>query len=168
MKKVVRASLGTMIIVLLLGIIGLVIQILSVVAGASLIGYIKIINTVYSYLLIPSVIYLYFAAGARGTKKQNMDPTEAGTTSALAYIGSSTIMIIINAIIGLLIVNKILTIGLFRPPESVLATIYLGNTSGMIGVAISAFCGLGATLVGGSITFAIGALGSIYTTLSKK
>jgi hypothetical protein len=168
MRNVVQASLKTLVVIIILGIIGLIIQILSVVSGPSLITYVKTINTAYSYLLIPIYIILYFRIGATGSKKYNLDPTESGAASAFAFLSSSLILTIINAIIGLLIASKIITIGLFRPPESVLASTYLGNIPGVSGVLFSALCGFGLALIGATVAFAIGAVGSIAAQIMKK
>ena len=168
MRNVVQASLKTLAVIIILGILGLIIQILSVVSGPSLISYVKTINTVYSYLLIPIYIILYFRIGATGSKKYNLDPTESGAASAFAFLVSSIILTIINAVMGSLIVSKVITIGIFRPLESVLASRYLGNIPGISGIVFSALCGFGLALIGATVAFAIGAVGSIAAQIIKK
>jgi len=166
--KIAKASLLPIVVGLLLVGIYLVLQAVPIfVSDSSTVDTLSTISMVYTYLMIPLYILVYFWAGMRAVKKFGLDAIGAGLTSAFAFLVTGLANVALGVLLNLIVLAQVIKDIDFRSPESVLAASILGDLEGRSGVAVTAICGVALIVVGALLNFVIGGLGGIKV-LSRK
>lgn len=161
-KKTLLASLLIIGIGVLLVVISIILQVASLLITGPRGEILSLATTIYTYLVVPLFIILYFWAGMRAVKKYKLDAVGGATVAAFSYFVTGLINLILTMLLSLLIVGKVLNVTGFRSLESVLAASLLGDLAGAVGMAASAACGIGLLVIGTLINFVIGGLGGLF------
>lgn len=167
--KIAKASLLPIVVGLLLVGIYLVLQAVPIfVSDSSIVNILRTISMVYTYLMIPLYILVYFWAGMMAVKKFGLDSIGAGLTSAFAYLVTGLANLAFGVLLNLIVLAQVIPGIDFRSPESVLAASILGDLEGRSGVAVTAICGVALIAIGVLLNFVIGGLGGLFVLTRKR
>ena len=160
-KKLLFASSLIIAIGIMLIIISLILQLLSLMAGADSATTIDLISTVYAFLLYPILFALYLWAGVRAVRKYGFDAVGAGLVSAIAYFITGIAQLVLGIILSIIVLSRFAGGAGFATPESVLAGAIFEDVMCMKGVGLSAVCGIGILLFGTVVNFVVGGFGGV-------
>lgn len=171
-KNMLRASLPLIGIGIILVLIGLALQLASlllngpndITATLPVLGSTSIpdlASTVFNYVMYPLFFIVYLWGGRRGVKRYRLDTLGSATSVALAYLITGFLGVALGLVISLLVINNILHTARYGSVESTLATALFGETAGAMGIALTGLCGVGVLCIGALMNFVIGGIGAI-------
>jgi hypothetical protein len=161
-RRFILASVLIIIIGVVLVIVGTILQLLNVVITDSNAAMIEMISVIYSILMIPAFLALFFWSGMRAVTRYNFDAVGAGGVAAFSYIVIGVIQLVLNLILSVVVVSKGIAAPGFGSAEAALAASMFSGASGLSGIGLSAFCGLGIIIVGAVINFVVGGTGGLF------
>ncbi len=171
-KNMLRASLPLMGIGFVLVIIGIVLQVVSllltgprdITATLPVLGVTSIpdlVSTVFTYLLYPIFFVVYFWGGMRGVKRYRLDTVGSATSTAFAYVVTGGLHLALGVLLDLLVINGLIHTVRYSSIESTLATALFGESAGAMGVLLTGVCGIGLLITGALMNFVVGGVGAV-------
>ena len=158
-KSIVKASVLIFVIGIIFVLLAVILRLLPVLITGSESEILSLISTVFSFLLIPIFLALYFFAGYRATKKFKLDAIHGGAVAAFSYFLVGLLQLILEMLLGLLFASHVLA-GTFVSGGAALAASVF-DVSGGAGILLSALCGFAMLALGCLINFVIGGAGSL-------
>jgi hypothetical protein len=172
-KNMLRASLPLIGIGVVLVVIGLVLQLASLlltgphdiivmlpVLGSTSIP--ELADAAFSYLAYPLFLILYFWGGMRGVKHYRLDTVGSAVSVAFAYVVTGVLDLAFGLVLSLLVINNILQTARYGSMESSMTIALLGETTGATGIALTGLCGIGIIAFGALMNFVVGGVGAIF------
>ncbi|MFH0884188.1 MAG: hypothetical protein V1861_00580 [Candidatus Micrarchaeota archaeon] len=162
-KKMAVSSLLTIGIGTVLVIISMILSLLSlVITDSSTNATIDLISLIFSILLFPVFLVLFFWTGMRAAKNYGFDAVGAGTVSGVSYFIVGAIELVLKIILAVIVVSRPMGGAGLGSPEMALASSLFGGVIGLSGIALSAVCGIGILIVGVMVNFVIGGFGALF------
>lgn len=172
-KNVLRASLPLVAIGFVLVILSVALQVLSLVLSGDsdilvalpVLGETSVpdlVSTVFTYLMYPVFLAVYFWGGVRGVKRYKLDTLGSAGAAAVAYVATGLLHLLLGILMDLLVINGILHTVRYTSVEATLATALFGETAGAMGIVLSGVCGIGVLAAGALMTFVVAGVGAIF------
>ena len=166
-KKILRASLFIIAAGAALVVISMILELLALLVTGSLHDPLSLISRIYSFLMVPLFLALYFYAGFRTVRKYGLDAVSAGAVSAFSHIATGLIHLGLGTVLNILVLSRVISGLTFGSAEAALAAFFFGETTGAMGVGLPVICGIGMIIAGAIINFVIGGFGGLLA-LSRK
>ena len=161
-KKLALASLLTVGIGIVLVIISIILSLLSLVVTGDNNATVDLISIVFSLLMFPVFLVLFFWTGMRAAKNYGFDAVGAGAVGAASYFVIGVIELVLEMLLAVIVVSRPMSGAGLNTPEMALASSLFGGAIGLSGIALSAVCGIGILAVGVMINFVISGFGALF------
>ncbi|MFN7990702.1 MAG: hypothetical protein U0R44_00945 [Candidatus Micrarchaeia archaeon] len=161
-RRTLLASVLVIGIGVVLVIIGMILQLLSIVVKDGNGAIVETVLTVFSVLSIPLFFLLYLWAGIRAAKRYNFDAVGAATVAALSYLVTAFIQLFLDIILSVVVVSRGVVGSGFGSAEAAVTASVFGSAVGLSGIGLSAVCGIGIIILGTMINFVIGGFGALF------
>lgn len=164
-KKVLLASILIIGIGIVLDIFAVILELLPmVVSDIKYINYLNLALNVFSYVSYPIFFAIFLWAGFRAVKKYGLDLVGAGTVSALSYFVIALFLILLDAFMNGVMLNRAASGVGFGSYEIIAATTVFGDLSGLGGVMLTVLCGIGIVIIGTLVNFVVGGIGGYFAS----
>jgi len=162
--NVLKASVLAICIGIVLVIISIILKLIpALIIGSEFVDIITLISAAYEFLMLFIFLLLYFWTGMRAVKRFGLDVVGAGGASAVAFVVTGIVNLILSALLGVLMLSHVLPpTGLVSPEAVVVASIFGDAAKGAVGLGLSNLCGIVFLAVGALINFAIGGFGGLF------
>jgi len=161
MKSILKASLLIIVIGIVFVVLALILRLIPVLLTGPESETVSLVSTVFSFLLIPIYLAVFFWGGYRATKKFKLDAIHAGAVSALAFFVVGIVQLFLEMILGLLFASHVLAGTFVSGGAALAATVFDATAEGGAGILLSGLCGIAMISIGTLINFVIGGAGSL-------
>jgi hypothetical protein len=160
-RKVLQSSLLIILIAIALVVSSILLRLLPILIEGPEADTVGAIATIYTFILFPVFLVLYFWGGMRATRRFRLDAIGAGIAGSFAFFVTGIVQFLLEMVLALLFASHVLA-GTFVSGAATMAAAVFGQTAaGGTGLALSALCGLGMIVIGTLINFAVAGLGSL-------
>lgn len=161
-RRFILASALVIIIGIVLVILGMILQLLSVVMSQSDAATVEMVSSVYSVVMIPVFLALFFWSGMRAAKRYGFDAVGGASVAAFSYVVIGLIQLVLNLILSVVVISKGIAAPGFGSAEAALVASLFSGASGLSGIGLSAVCGIGIIVTGAVINFVVGGAGALF------
>ena len=159
--RLLRASVTTIGIGVVLSIITIILQLLSLTISDSIGDIIDLASSIDMALMIPVFFVLIFWTGMQAAKSHGFDAVGAGSVAAFSFFVIGLIERLLNILLAIIVIKGPLDAVGFGSTEMIISSSIFGGLLGLSGVALSALCGFGMLIFGTLINFVVGGIGAI-------
>ncbi len=161
-KKMALASLLPIGLGAVLVIISMILQLLSLVITDSNGETLSLVSAIYTLLMFPVFLALFFWTGMRAARNYGFDAVFAGVVASLSFFFIGIFELVLRILLALIVVSRPIAGSGLGSPEMALASSLFGGAIGLSGIALSAVCGMGILALGMMVNFVVGGFGALF------